>query len=176
MKHNNTKSLHIILRLFLLLNIFIFANFKEYDKLPISALFLLEEDILVALKCYQPGYGVWSFEGRNDGDIKNISNTYYVRKGLNGDYSISLESSVKRGYYWRVKNYKLILDQYDGTDLFKQESSFIPVPGVEDYHLLSLRSVKYPKHYVRHKDGEMVISKSSKDVFYPDATWYVYLV
>ena len=40
---------------------------------------------------------------------------------------------------------------------------------------ISLRPVKYPKHYVRHFKGRIIISTcSDHDVFYKDATWYVY--
>ena len=113
--------------------------------------------------------------GENDGSIYDSSSQYYVRKGLIGDYSISLESKVRRGYYWRVKDGKLELDLNDGTFSFQEESSFIPVPGLEDFLLLSLKPVKYPKHYVRHFKGRIIISTcSDHDVFYKDATWYVY--
>ena len=79
------------------------------------------------------------------GKIEDKENRYFVRKGFIGKKTISLESSVNKGYFWRVKNGQLKLETNDGSNLFKEEASFIPVPGLEDYLLLSLRSFKYPR-------------------------------
>ena len=172
-----SKPSNIFLRFILLFNIFYVCYFKDNKPLPVSSTLLLEEDNLIALKCYQPEFGAWSYKSHNDGSINDVANHYYVRKGLFGDYSISLESKVKKGFYWRVKDGRVKLEQDDGTEQFKEESSFIPVPGLEDFNLLSLRPVKYPKHYVRHFRGNIIISKiASDDVFLKDATWYVYWI
>ena len=69
-----------------------------------------------------------SLKGLNNGKINDRENRYYVRQGLIGDYTISFESSVNRGYYWRVKDNYLELEHDDGTYSFKEETSFIPVP------------------------------------------------
>ena len=124
---------------------------------------------------YQPQYGYWSLKGLNNGKINDRENRYYVRQGLIGDYAISFDSSVNRGYYWRVKDKYLEIERDDGTYSFKEETSFIPVPGLEDFHLLRLRSVKYPRCYVRHFRDNIIISPvSDNDVFLKDATRYVY--
>ena len=138
---------------------------------------LLEENKLIALKTYQSQYGYWNHQGLINGNINDAANHYYLRKGLSGDYSISLESKVNKGFYWRVKNGLLKLEKDDGSKLFKEESSFIPVPGIKNINLLSLIPVKYPGHYVRHFRGNIIISKiASDDVFLKDATWYVYWI
>ena len=47
--------------------------------------------------------------------------------------------------------------------------------GLEDFHLLSLRSVKYPRCYVRHFRDNIIISPvSDNDVFLKDNNRYVY--
>ena len=163
------------LTIFIVLNIYSFCYLNENEgKLPISVSILLKQNFLIALKCFQPKYGVWSSKGYNNGDINLKENRYYVRKGLSGDYTISLESSVNKGYFWRVHNSKLNLEYNDGTDLFLKEASFIPVPGLQDYHLLSLRSFQYPRQYVRHFIGKIIASGGSDNgVFLQDATWNV---
>ena len=160
----------------IIINILPFGSLKEYDcKLPIAAALLLEQNMLIALKCYQAEYGYWSYKGLNNGDINDRQNRYYVRPGLIGDFTISLESSINRGFFWRVRNGKLNLEAHDGSRLFKEEASFIPVPGLEDYHLLSLRSYKYPRKYVRHHRDRIIVSDTSNNnLFIKDATWNVY--
>ena len=172
-----SKPSNIFLRLILLFNIFYMCCFKDNKPMPVSSTLLLEEDNLIALKCYQPEFGAWSHKSQNDGSINDVANHYYVRKGLFGDYSISLESKVNKGFYWRVKNGLLKLEKDDGSKLFKEESSFIPVPGIKNINLLSLIPVKYPGHYVRHQNGIIKISpKASDDVFLCDSTWYVHSI
>ena len=170
-----SKPSNVFLRLILLFSIYYMCFLQE--PYQAGSTLLLEENKLIALKTYQPQFGYWSHQGLNNGIINDPANHYYLRKGLSGDYSISLESKVNKGFYWRVKDGKLKLEPYDGTEQFKEESSFIPVPGLEDFNLLSLRPVKYPKHYVRHYRGRIEISTcSNNDVFYKDATWFVYWV
>ena len=166
------KPSNVFLRLILLFNIYYMCYLSS-----VTTTTLIEENKLIALKTYQPQYKYWSYQGLINGDKNNAANHYYLRKGFYGDYSISLESKANKGFYWRVKNGLLYLEKNDGSKLFKEESSFIPVPGLEDFNLLSLRPVKYPKHYVRHFRGNIIISKiASDDVFLKDATWYVYWI
>ena len=166
------KPSNVFLRLILLFSIYYMCYLSS-----VTTTTLIEENKLIALKTYQPQYKYWSYQGLINGDKNNAANHYYLRKGFYGDYSISLESKANKGFYWRVKNGLLYLEKNDGSKLFKEESSFIPVPGLEDFNLLSLRPVKYPKHYVRHFRGNIIISKiASDDVFLKDATWYVYWI
>ena len=179
MIHINNSFFNNFLKIILFFNSYYICCLAQYNNMPSlpSIIFLFEQDMLIALKCYQPEFNFWSSRGLNNGNFNDKENRYYVRKGLIGDYTISLESSINRGFYWRVKGNNLSLEPNDGTYLFKEESSFIPVPGLEDFHLLSLRPVKYQRHYVRHYKDHIIISElSNKDVFLKDATWYVYFI
>jgi hypothetical protein len=167
-----------ILGFLFLVNIYNIYCKIEYSQISINSELTKMYGMLIALKCYQPEFGFWSSNGLNNGVIEAKENRYFVRKGFIGEKTISLESSVNKGYFWRVKNGQLILETNDGSNLFKEESSFIPVPGLEDYLLLSLRSFKYPKQYVRHRNGRIIISADSFSLFFnpfsQDATWRVY--
>ena len=97
-----------------------------------------------------------------------------MRKGLIGDHTISLESSIQEGYYWRVTGKGAKLEKLEYSDLFKREASFIPTPRIEDYLLLSLRSFARPKAYIRHYNGKIIASGHKLlDDFDKDATWKV---
>ena len=134
----------------------------------------MKKDIPIALKCYQSQYGYWSFEGDNNGKIEDKKNWYYVRKGFIGDHTISLESSIQEGYFWRVTNSGLKLEKFEYSDHFKKEASFIPTPGIEDYLLLSLRPYSSQKTYVRHYKGRIIASGDKLfDDFDRDATWKI---
>ena len=160
-----------------LINIYYIYCKQEYKEISINSELAEKDGMIIALKCYQPEFGFWSSNGLNNGVIEAKENRYFVRKGFIGEKTISLESSVNKGYFWRVKNSQLILETNDGSNLFKEESSFIPVPGLEDYLLLSLRSLKYPRQYVRHSYDRIIISPSYNvplNPFTQDATWRVY--
>ena len=166
------KPPNVFLRLILLFNIYYMCYLSS-----VTTTTLIEENKLIALKTYQPQYKYWSYQGLINGDKNNAANHYYLRKGFYGDYSISLESKANKGFYWRVKNGLLYLEKNDGSKLFKEESSFIPVPGIKDVNLLSLIPVKYPNYYVRHQGGRMKISQyTSTDLFLCDSTWYVHKI
>ena len=172
-----------LITVFLLLNICSECDSKEEVKeqhcieaiKSPSLLLKMKKDILIALKCYQSNMGFWSSEGNNWGKIEDKKNWYYVRKGFIGDHTISLESSIQEGYFWRATGSGLNLVKYEHSDQFKREASFIPTPGIEDYLLLSLRPYSAPKTYVRHYRGRIEASGHRIfDDFDKDATWRIY--
>ena len=169
-----------ILGFLILFNFYYIYCKKDYKLISLNEELTKMNGLTIALKCYQPEFGFWSSKGMNNGRIENKEDRYIVRKGFIGEKTISLESSVNKGYFWRVKNGNLNLETDDGSNLFKEESSFIPVSGLEDYLLLSLRSFKYPKKYVRHRNSRIIISENSFTLFYnpfsQDATWRVYVI
>ena len=171
-----------LITVFFLLIICSFCNSNEEEKekycidsIKSSSLLLkTKKNFLIALETYQPKFGFWSAEGRNNGKLEDKKNWYYVRKGLIGDHTISLESSIQEGYYWRVTGKGAKLEKLEYSDLFKREASFIPTPGIEDYLLLSLRSFARPKAYIRHYNGKIIASGHKLlDDFDKDATWKV---
>ena len=69
------------------------------------------------------------------------------------------------------------MEKEDGSFLFKQNSSFIPIPCPKDSELLSLRSFNKPKIFIRHKGGRIIISYyENKGLFLKDATWRVIFI
>ena len=138
-----------------------------------SLLDATKKDIPIALEAYQH-YGFWNSKGTIDGQIGDKDIWYYVRKGFVGDNTISLESSIKKGYFWRVSDSDLILDKYELCDKFFQDATFIPCQGIEDYLLLSLRPYSKPKSYVRHFLGKINIwGHIIFDDYDRDRTWRV---
>ena len=67
------------------------------------------------------------------------SDYFTVRPGNVGPRTISLESVAQPGYFWRHKNCILYLEKDDGSDLFKFDSSFMPVPGLHNASMTTLR-------------------------------------
>ena len=180
-----------LIALFLLLNIFSFCSSNqeenEFNKLPLimkSASFILQsriqtriqtqKDTLIALETYQR-IGFWNSEGYNCGRLEDPNNWYYVRKGLWGEHTISLESSTKKGYFFRLSGSGINLEKYENSAKFKEDASFIPTPGIEDYFLLSLRPLNSPKSYVRHYKGKISnLGHKLFDDYDRDVTWRVY--
>ena len=175
-----------LIALFLLLNICSFCNSKEEEeklfsnplKIMNCASYLIhkviKKDTRIALETYQR-LGVLTPEGYNNGDIANKDNWYYVREGLWGEHTISLESSTQKDYFLRLSGSNIRLEKYEESANFKIDASFIPTTGVEDYLSLSLRPLRDPKSYVRHYGG--VISNMGHkyfDDYDRDATWRVY--
>ena len=136
----------------------------------------IRKNTLIALETFQR-IGFLTPEGRNNGSIESKNNWYYVRKGLWGEHTISLESSTQKGFFLRLSGSNIKLDKYEESSAFKEEASFIATPGIEDYLLLSLRPLKSPKTYVRHYKGKICnLGNKLFDDYYRDATWRVYAV
>ena len=95
----------------------------------------------------------------DDGTITNCSFQYIVHEGNCPGATVSLESVDKPGMYFRHCNGKLRLDYDDGSDLFKQDSSFMPLAGLEAAEYVSFRSINYPEDYVRHENGNLLITE-----------------
>ena len=174
-----------LLTLFLLINVCSFCSSKEEEivlenrpEKIISDSLLLQtrKDILIALETYQK-LGVWSSTGHNNGDIGDKNNWYYVRKGLWGEHTISLESYTKKGFFFRLSNSGINLEKYEDGAKFKEEASFIPAPGIEDYLLLSLRPLSSPKSYIRHYGGKISnLGHKFFDDYDRDVTWKVHII
>lgn len=172
--------------LFLLLNICSFCNPKEEEnefedpiKIMLGASFLLQSrirnDTLIALETYQK-IGFWSPEGLNNGCFEREDNWYYVRKGLWGEHTISLESSTQKGYFFRLSGSRILLEKYEEGAQFKEDASFIPTPGIEDYLMLSLRPLSKPKTFVRHYKGKICnVGNKVFDDYDRDRTWRIYV-
>lgn len=69
---------------------------------------------------------------RNDNsDTFKKQSSFIIHKDKFIDGTIALESSNHRGYYIRHQNYVIRLARDDGTDLFKEDASWIFQPIVD---------------------------------------------
>jgi len=95
-----------------------------------------------------------------------------VVSGLAGGNTVSLQYSGNSNKYIRHKNGLLYLEDNDGSDLFRFDASFGPVPGLKDSSKVSLHAVNYVTGYLRHKEGRLHLDDwDGSDLMASDATW-----
>ena len=91
--------------------------------------------------------------------LDQLDSTFRVVKGLAGRGTVSFESRNFPGYFLRHHNLRLKLHKFDGTDLFRQDASFLTKNGLAlglsnvpvDETLTSYESINYPGYYIRHR-------------------------
>ena len=100
-----------------------------------------------------------------------MANEWIVREGLAGT-GISLEAVG--GVYIRHRNYQAWVDPAQtNQELYRKDASFTVVPGAAGKGI-SLRSVNYPEHMLRHAGYVMWIHKSDgSDLYKKDASFEV---
>ena len=100
-----------------------------------------------------------------------VGNVWIVRKGLAGR-GFGLESA-NNGYI-RHRNYEAWVDAAQvNQDLYRNDSSFTVEAGAAGKGI-SLRSVNYPEHLLRHANYVMWIHKSDgSDLYKKDASFEV---
>jgi alpha-L-arabinofuranosidase B-like protein len=89
------------------------------------------------------------------GEVTNIYNdldrsdaTFVVRPALSGTPgAVSFEALNYRGHYLRHNFWRIKLHQYDGSDLFRKDASFIKRPGMLPGSV-RYESVNYPGYYI----------------------------
>lgn len=88
--------------------------------------------------------------------------------------SVSLEAVNFPGHYLRHQDFRMKLHQDDGSQLFRQDASFMFNSGndAEGNSDFSLESVNLPGHFVRHSNFELWLAKNDgSDLFGHDASW-----
>ncbi|MDG4773207.1 family 43 glycosylhydrolase [Solwaraspora sp. WMMD792] len=104
----------------------------------------------------QPGRYLrhWEYRVRLEANVANLADSQFrVVPGLANSAGISLESTNFPGYYLRHRNHQIWVEANDGSNLFRQDATFMARAGLADVGKLSLESVNYPGQYVRHRDG-----------------------
>jgi hypothetical protein len=102
-------------------------------------------------------------------------NEWKVRKGLNGR-GVSFESVIHRGSFLRHQGYRLKLHTNDGSQLFKDDASFIvhrclAERGSGGY--FSFESTNYPGYFIRHKNYQAWIDPQIPEkLFEEDASFF----
>ena len=87
------------------------------------------------------------------------------------DTGISLMSVDQPGYYLRHFEGKIILSKDDGSDLFKQDATWIQHRALDGSNGVSFESVNFPGQYIRHYDSYLRISPISTTIEKGDASF-----
>lgn len=93
-----------------------------------------------------------NYVGRVDSGVSPAADSQFrVVPGLASASSVSLESMNYPGHFFRRNaSNQIVLQQYDGTDAFKQDATFNIVSGLGDSTKISFESYSQPGYYVRH--------------------------
>lgn len=98
---------------------------------------------------------------------------FVVRAGLADAACVSIESSAQPGRFLRHFGYRLRLDTNDGSEIYRNDATFCPEPGLAG-HSITLRSKNFPTHVLRERDGQLWIDPQADDTrFRNSATWSV---
>ena len=85
------------------------------------------------------------------------------------------ESKNYEEYYMRHKGYKMRIDKYEDSEIYKLDSQFEVVRALltkRNVTTISLRSINYPEYYIRHYGYKCYIGKNDGSrLFRADATW-----
>jgi len=123
-----------------------------------------------------PDYYICHREGAGElalfqSDLDPADFCFVKTKGLDGSDSVSFESKKYPRKYLRHKNYRIVLEADDGSELFKKDASFRVVPGLADSSALSFESVNKPGFYFRHKNYKLLLESGGDDLFLLDSTF-----
>lgn len=109
-------------------------------------------------------------------DAQRAAAGFAARSGLADAACVSLESVAQPGRWLRHAGYRLQLAGNDGSELFRNDATFCPEPGLAG-HSLTLRSKNYPGYVLRERDGQLWIDPQADDTrFRNSATWNVRLL
>jgi hypothetical protein len=115
-------------------------------------------------------------------DITNeqdrIDAAFNVRPALDGTPGAnSFEAIHLPGYFLRHKDFKILLDKDDGTDLFKKDASFIGMDqrlARAPMNQWLLQATNLGDHYIRHSNFQLILSKNDgSEQFKQDASFSI---
>ena len=109
-----------------------------------------------------------------DLELYRNDSQFEVVKGLAGiGISISIWSKNYPEYYFGHAGYECIIRKSDGSHLFKEDVTWLPVPGLADRSGVSFTAYNYHGYYMRHSGYKLKIEKTNNTrLFHDDATWY----
>jgi hypothetical protein len=87
--------------------------------------------------------------------------SFRVRQGLADPSCVTFEASNYPGYYLRHRNFEILLNRDDNSQLFAADATFCPTKGLTGEGA-SLRSYNYPTRFVRHR-GTLLFLDSFED-------------
>lgn len=118
------------------------------------------------------------YKERGNGWLYYKDSTFRVVRAINGDRNArSLESVNYPGYYIRHSGSKGYISRCHSRDrLCRNDASWKVhrgwAKGYRGQRSVSLRSVNYPGHYLRHQNSRVKISRYSRTSLYKmDSSW-----
>jgi hypothetical protein len=85
---------------------------------------------------------------------------------------VSLVPSNLPSFHLRHRDFALYADPIENVDLYRQDATFVPRPGLADPSLVSFESVNFPGRFLRHRDYELFLDPNDgSDLFRQDATF-----
>jgi len=112
-------------------------------------------------------------------DLAKLDATFVIRPGLAETSCYSLESRNFQGHFLRHRGYRLYKDANDNTSTFAKDATFCAQPPrAGGSGNVSLQSLNYPTHHVRHYSEAVYIAVAgggnawdNPGSFDADATW-----
>ncbi|MEV0898792.1 AbfB domain-containing protein [Actinoplanes sp. NPDC049802] len=95
-------------------------------------------------------------------DGEGADANFWIRSGLANHGCVSFESVNFPGYYLRHRNFQILLERIDNSELFRQDATFCPLT-IRSGAALVLRSNNYPSHYVVADDQWLRIAETSAE-------------
>jgi YVTN family beta-propeller protein len=99
-------------------------------------------------------------ENPSQAELQSVE--FWVRDGLADSGCVSLESVAVPGQWLRHQGYRLRLSPNDGADIFKNDATFCPEPGLSGTGV-TLRSKNFPDSVLRHRGLELWIDPVATD-------------
>ena len=110
-------------------------------------------------------YKMW-FEKSGPNENFHGDSVFSIVPGLNGE-GISFETQSK---YIRHSSHKCVLEEDDGTELFKSDATWIPRNGLANPLEVSFESSNNPNWYMRHENSVVKIESKFR---FSNSTFYI---
>ncbi len=123
-------------------------------------------DRYIRHESFQGRIDAYPFDPYTDAQFKIVA-------GLADSSGVSFESVSYPGYYLRHSNYNLVLNQTDGSSIFKADATFYKVSGLADAGWSSFQSYNFPDRYIRHANFVLGITTISTTLDKQDATFKI---
>merc|ERR1712167_552814 len=83
---------------------------------------------------------------------------FRIRPGLQEGCGVSFESVNFPGHFLRHSGFRLLLNEYDGEELFDNDATFAitrSLAGGDHSGYFSINSINFPDKFLRHQNFEM---------------------
>jgi len=103
--------------------------------------------------------------------LDSLDATFVLMPGLANPRGFSFQSVNFPGYYLRHSNFQIRLQPDDGSQLFKEDATFMRSPGLAGRGI-SFESVNYPGYFIRHSGFVLYVRQfDGTQLFREDASF-----